>query len=263
LRFVRIGFQLAFLLAAAWAGARLAFGESGTGVEAFCPFGGLETAWSIVTQRRFSCSAGAMNLSLFVALVALTLAGRRAFCGWVCPVGAISEWTWAGMRRVAGRFRVGIPFEVPRKADRLLRWLRLPVLAAILALTWQAGELVFRAFDPYYVMFSFHGHDVAWWSYLVVGAVLAAGLAFPMAWCRYLCPLAATLWPFAAVARLRLCRDDRTCTHCGACERACPYGLAVSSVAEVRSGDCTLCLKCLKPCPVQGTLQLRARGLRR
>lgn len=262
-------FQTAFLLASVWAGVRLAAGWSLDGVEKYCPFGGLETAYAFVTGNRFTCAAGALNLALFLALLLLTLAARKAFCGWVCPVGSVAEALGLFGRRLLGR-RTGPapgseagPYCPPARVDRPLRWLRLPLLALVLAFTWKTGELLFRGFDPFYVLFSAHGHDVKWWSYpLLVGTL---GLAFlvPVAWCRYLCPLGVTLWPFARVAPLKVTRVEEACTGCGACDRACPHGLEVASVGAVCSGECTLCLACARACPAEGALGLRLGRVRR
>jgi polyferredoxin len=172
----------------------------------------------------------------------------------VCPVGALSEW-FAGLGK-----KKKWALEPPRRWDSILKWLRLPVLAAILFFTYRAGELVFRGYDPYYILFSFDGHDVEAWSYLILGIILVGIVLFPMAWCRYLCPLGVSLWPFSAAGRLRLARNEDTCTNCGSCDQACPQGIAVSSSREVRSGDCTLCFECTGVCPEEQSLSLKVRG---
>ncbi|MBN1297581.1 4Fe-4S dicluster domain-containing protein, partial [bacterium] len=55
-------------------------------------------------------------------------------------------------------------------------------------------------------------------------------------------------------------RLNRTaaCVSCGQCDRACPWGIDVSQVDTVRSGECTLCLECTRVCPVPGALELTA-----
>lgn len=240
-------------------GVRFARGWSLAGVETYCPFGGLETAWSFVTRRSFSCAAGELNLALFLALLGLTLIARKAFCSWVCPMGSLNEWIFRLLRRSGTR----LPLEPSHRVDRALRWLRLPLLAVILAFTWQAGELVFRGYDPYYILMSSHGHEVRLWSYAILAAVLALGVVVPMAWCRYLCPLGVTLWPFSALGRLRLRRTESRCTACAACSRACPHGIDVAGGTQVRSGECTLCLECTEACPAAGALELRLEGAKR
>jgi polyferredoxin len=268
LRKARTAFQVAVVVAAGATGVRYALGWSRTSVETYCPFGGLEAAYSLLTQQQFTCATGERNLALLAALLALTLAARKSFCSWVCPVGAISEWCSAIGRRLFPRRKDGdgLPLhalEPPRPVDRGLRWLRLPVLAVILYFTYRSGELVFRGYDPYYIMFSAHGHDVRLWSYAVLAAALIGVVIVPMAWCRYLCPLGVVLWPFSAVGRLRLARDSQQCTSCGLCDRSCPHSIEVSRLDEIRSGECTLCFECTDSCPEAGALQLVVRGVRR
>lgn len=264
MKLLRLAMQLALVAAAAVAGARFATGRSLITVETYCPFGGLETAWAFLTNRRFTCAAGELNLALFVALLVLTVLARKAFCGWVCPVGALAEWEGRLTRRLFCRRGFAGPWSVPPRWDRALRIvLRAAVLAVVLAATWATGELVFRGYDPYYILFSAHGHDVRAWSYGILAGLAALGLLLPMAWCRYLCPLGAALWPFSALGRLRLRRESGHCTGCGACDRACPQAIDVSRAAEVRSGECTLCLECTAACPARGALELRWGGDRR
>lgn len=254
---LRLLFQLAVVAAAAVAGVRFALGRSLVSVETYCPFGGLETAYSFFTRRQFSCAAGETNLALFIALLVLTIVARKAFCGWVCPVGTVLEWEARLARRLFARRDFGGLWRLPARVDRALKvGLRSIVLVTILAATWKTGELVFRGYDPYYILFSAHGHDVRGWSYAILGGLLLLGLALPLAWCRYLCPLGVVLWPLSRFGALRLARSERHCTGCGACDRACPQNLRVSDVDEVRSGECTLCLECTTACPSPRALEL-------
>lgn len=265
----RILFQVAWLAAAAITGFRFAMGWTRTSMETYCPFGGLESAISLITRKRFTCATGEGNLALLLALILLTLLSRKSFCGWICPVGAISEWVAALGRKLFWHTRPDgkesplHALEPPRQIDRALRWIRLLVLIVILLFTYKTGELIFRGYDPYYILFSFHGHGVMRWSYGILAVIFAGIVLFPMAWCRYLCPLGVALWPFAALGRLRLVRNERACTGCKACDRACPQAIDVSKVGQVRSGECTLCFECMDTCPEENALELRLRGFKR
>ncbi len=247
------------------AGLGYALGWLHFGVEKFCPFGGVETLWAVLTNQSFTCATGPFNLSLMLALLALTLVARKSFCSWVCPVGTVHEWLGALGRKLRPRKRgkeLGLIAPASTK-DAAWRWLRLPVLAAVLAFTVGTGELIFRPYDPYYVLFSAHGHDVTLWSYLVIGLVLAIGIVVPMAWCRYLCPLGGLLWPFSRVGWLRLRRSEGACTDCRACDIACPHGIPVSTVERVDAGECTLCMECTSACRQEGALAIEGAGLAR
>ena len=41
--------------------------------------------------------------------------------------------------------------------------------------------------------------------------------------------------------------EEERCTSCGACERACPVGLAVEEIS--RSPECIRCGRCVGACP--------------
>lgn len=258
----RLVMQLGVVATAAIVGVRFATGRSLVSVETYCPFGGLETAWAFFTRQRFTCATGAANLGLFLALLGLAFLARKAFCGWACPVGALLEW----QRRLSLRVFKGrrLAWRVPPRADRILRVvLRLAVLGVLLAATWVSGELVFRGYDPYYIVFSAHGHDVQTWSYFLLAGLLLVAFVVPMAWCRYLCPLGTAIWPLSAIGRLRVARDGERCLECGACDHACPHGIDVSRRDVVHSAECTLCLECAGVCPGRGVLELRWEGWRR
>ena len=262
MHWLRRVFQISVLVAVAITGYRYAMGLTRITVETFCPFGGLEALLSLVSDRRFPCATGERNLMLFLALVLLTLLSRRVFCSWVCPVGTVSEGLLTLSKKLGiGKSRSSTPSGIPfsRSWDSRLRWLRVPILLSILLLTFYTGELIFRGVDPYYILFSFNGHDVYWWSYLFIGVILITVFIIPMAWCRYLCPLGGALWPLSRFGLQRLRRRE-TCISCKKCDAACPQGISVSEMEDVVTGECTLCLECQKVCPVEGALELRLRG---
>jgi polyferredoxin len=148
---------------------------------------------------------------------------------------------------------------VPPRADRRLKLLRYVALAASLAFTYKLGELVLRGFDPFYVVFSGFGHGtIGWVSVAVLGAIAAGSIVIPMFFCKYLCPLGATLDPASRLGLIKIVRDDANCTQCGDCASACPHGIEPFAVNAVRHRDCTNCLECVEACPVEGTLELRA-----
>lgn len=50
---------------------------------------------------------------------------------------------------------------------------------------------------------------------------------------------------------LNVIKDPNACTHCGICNKKCPYGIDVDGLGEGRldSVDCTLCGECVAACP--------------
>jgi hypothetical protein len=79
----------------------LLVGEQGgvitTSAEAYCPFGGLETLYTFVSSGGTLVSHTHLsNLVILASVLLLAVVARGAFCGWICPLGAIQEWLFAG-----------------------------------------------------------------------------------------------------------------------------------------------------------------------
>jgi polyferredoxin len=241
--------QLLFLGAITY----LALGWGSTGFEAFCPFGGAEALYGLFTTRNFTCALAPLNLSILLAVVVLTIITKRTFCGWVCPLGAIAEW----IARLADKIWKKRP-QIPKSADRYLRFLRYPVLAIILYYTYMIGDLVFRGYDPFYIVFSGMGHGTLGWISIGTLAVFVIGSFFQrMFFCRYLCPLAAVLDPFSKIGLVRIRRNSETCTDCTVCNKRCHFGLEPMAMHKVSHRDCVNCLECVEACPVEDCLEVK------
>jgi polyferredoxin len=155
----------------------------GGNCERWCPFGGVEALYTYAAEGNMLCSLGTSNFFILGGVLLATVLLRRAFCGYLCPIGTISEWT-NGLAR-----RLHLPtVSVPARVDRVLGLLKYVVLALILVLTYRAGELIFRGFDPCYALLSRHGEDITVWAYVVAGAILVASVFAMLPFCRWLCP---------------------------------------------------------------------------
>jgi ferredoxin len=212
--------------------------------ERWCPFGGVEAMYAIATGGNLPCSLAFTNLFVLGGVLLVTLLFRRAFCGYVCPVGAISEL----LGKAGACAKLG-PRAVPRRVDTVLSLLKYPVLAIILWLTWRSAELIFRGFDPCYALISRHGEDITFWSYVVAGAIVVGSLFVTVPFCRWLCPLAAVLNPISKASPGRIVRDPDACLECAECAGACPMAIPVDEVETVGHARCTACLDCVDACP--------------
>lgn len=212
--------------------------------EAWCPMGGVETLYTYIVEGNMICSLGVSNLYILAAVVLLTLLLRRAFCGYVCPLGAIGETLrWVGRR-------IGLPAWNPRgRTDRALAMLKYVGLAAILFFTWRSAELVFRGYDPCYALLGRHGEDITMWAYVIAGVLVVLSLMIVLPFCRWLCPFAAVLAPFSKWGVARVRRDAEGCVNCAACSRACPMAIPVDQMRQVTASRCISCLNCVAACP--------------
>jgi polyferredoxin len=253
MRRLRTTFQALFLGGAVALLIRGLAGVTPNTCEYYCPFGGLVALYPLLRYKAYACALTEFNVSLLVSVVLLAVVSKKSFCGWVCPLGTVQEW----FGRLAGRV-THRRYRVPDRADRKLMLLRYAVLIAVPVLTFTAWkfDLGFRAYDPFYILFSWGGHGTNAASiYIIVGTLLAVAFV-PFLWCRYLCPLGAALDPFSRAGALRLRRNKESCTDCGVCDSACPHAIPVSKVDEVTARNCTNCMECVEACPQKGTLEL-------
>jgi polyferredoxin len=245
--------QALFLGLTVWISAQFLMGVRGANVERYCPFGGIETLIPWINKTGTLCSLSTMNLSILFGVIAITVLFKRAFCSHVCPMGAVLEWAGRLSRRFGIKKR-----RVPRKIDKALTFVKYPLLALILYFTITKSELIFRDFDPYYVLFTAgKGHGIKTFGVGVTAAILLFGLIVPLSFCKYLCPMGACLAPFARFGAVRVVRNEKACTSCGACDKACEWGIEVSKTPVIKSAECSNCQDCVGKCPEPDALSLQ------
>jgi NapH/MauN family ferredoxin-type protein len=237
---------------------RLGGGPSGAPpVDALCPFGGVETLYKLAAGGEFIKRTFPSSIVLLIGTLLTALVLRRAFCGWVCPLGAMQEIFGSLGRRLRLRLK---PQRGP--VDHGARYLKYVVLVVVVALTWKTGELVFRHYDPWAAW----AHLSAGWASVtdefLVGLIalvvtVVGSVVLERTWCRYLCPLGGLLGMVSKAGATRVVRNTATCIHCQRCDHACPVDVPVEAVAEVRSGECLTCGQCVAACPVPATLEMK------
>lgn len=222
-------------------------------LHAICPFGGVVTIYEFFTTGDFlpklhSAAFILMALGLVVAVFFGPL-----FCGYVCPLGSYQEWIGKLGRKLFPK-RYGKL--VPKKLDRVLRYLRYAVLVLVVVQTARAGKLLFQDVDPYYALFNFMTGEVAWTAIGVLLLVTVLSLFVERPWCKYLCPYGALLGLFNKIRIFPVRRKASTCIHCKKCDHACPMQIEVSTSGAVRDTQCISCYQCVsgKACPVNDTV---------
>ena len=71
--------------------------SGGESAEAWCPLGGFETLWTLVTTGRTVSHVHTSSLVLAATVLVLALVGRGFFCGWLCPLGTVQEMVHKGL----------------------------------------------------------------------------------------------------------------------------------------------------------------------
>jgi polyferredoxin len=111
--------------------------ERPPGVEGFLPISSLMGLIHFVTTGDFN-SIHPAGIVLFFIFFLFAILLKKGFCGWVCPVGFLSEYLWKLGRKVFGR-----NFVLPRWLDYPLRSLKYLILLFFVwaIVTMSSGEL--------------------------------------------------------------------------------------------------------------------------
>jgi ferredoxin len=146
---------------------------------------------------------------------------------------------------------------VPQVVERPGRYLKYLVLAVIVAGSAATASLFIRPYDPWAAWH--HILSVELVSGFLVGLILlavslAGSVLYERFFCKYLCPMGAFLGLIHRLGWFRVKRIEATCTHCHACNKACPVGIQVEAMSQVQSAECINCNLCVEACPVADTL---------
>ena len=214
-------------------------------VEAFCPFGAVETFYTYLSEGSLICSLGTGNFFVLFAVLILTLFFRRVFCGYFCPIGAAGEF----FRQLAKDFNIK-QIAVPYKLERLIGLFRYIVLIAVLYLTVAAATLVFRDISPCYALVCIND-DIKISTYISIAVIIIASFIISMPFCRWVCPFAVVQNVFSRFSPAKITRNLDTCINCGKCSKSCPMNIDVANMKKVCSADCISCFECVDCCPVK------------
>jgi polyferredoxin len=229
-------------------------------VEAFLPIGALVSLKRLVLTGSFDDIHPA-GLTIFLAALAIGLLLRKGFCGWICPVGFLSNLIEATGRR----FR--LLWQPPAYLDYPLLSLKYLLLFFFgYFIFFQMNLAAIEAFrrSPYYLvvdakmlLFFLAPSALSLW---IMGGLVAASFFLRNFWCRYLCPYGALLGLLALAGPMAVSRKEEDCLDCRKCDKVCPGSIRVSRKKTVRSPECIGCGECVSACPVRDCLTVKAAG---
>jgi Pyruvate/2-oxoacid:ferredoxin oxidoreductase delta subunit len=262
--------QLTFVLLCLWigvefysfvrwglGGASHSFYPRPPGVEGFLPI-------SALISLKYFVTTGIVNavhpsaLFILIAVLAVSMVVKKAFCSWLCPIGTLSESLWLLGQKLFGR-----NLDLPRWLDLPLRALKYILLAFFL---WSIMGMDTRALE--YFIYSPYNKvaDIKMYLFFARISGLALGTIVVLAflsvivrnfWCRYLCPYGALLGLVSLVSPFRITRNKDSCIDCMKCTESCPARIKVHATTRVWSDECTSCMACVQVCPVKNALNLQ------
>lgn len=246
-------------------------GEASRGgaFDTFCPFGGIETLLPFLITGQTLKTTNLLNFAILIGVLGVALIAGRAFCGWLCPLGAVQDYLARLARRLSGQTRfirgkpspARFPTRLPKQVDRWARTLKYALLVLILwvSVIATSASLNTNVYPPLHflcpvrALFSFQVKNGLLWSVLMT--FIATSLLIERFWCKYLCPLGAALAVFNKIAPLRLKVAENRCVDCGRCNTECPMDIGNAHVNS-RDPECIQCLECLETCARKDTITL-------
>ena len=221
-------------------------------------------------------------MALGVITLVLAVAVGRAWCGWVCPMGTVLDWTpsrWRGknpgISRRWSRVKYFLFFAVILGAvlgsltlmilDPITLLFRTVASVILPGLNWaiSGAESWLYGFGALQSALGLVDGALRGWLlqdqpfYLpnltllaVFAAVLGLNAVRSRFWCRYICPLGGLLGLISKAAFIRYRVDAEKCISCRKCATICPTGaIQPENKFAADIAECTACLNCTEACP--------------
>lgn len=237
--------------------------ETGNGISwlskaslhAICPFGGVVSLYNIFTDGTLIKKIHSSSVILMVIVFFTAILFGPAFCGWICPLGTIQELFGKIGKKI---FKNSYNHIMPRKVDKILRYLRYIVLVWVVYVTAISGTLLFSNIDPFHALFNFWTGESGIISLFILTVTLALSILVERPWCKYACPYGALLGLSNLIRIFKLQRNSNTCINCKACSRNCPMNIEVDKNIRISNHQCISCLECTSEyhCPIKDTVTL-------
>ena len=189
------------------------------------------------------------------ATVVSTVLWGRFYCGRVCAFGALTQLMDAVLPQ---RWRIDVPKPIEARAA----WIKFGLLAAVVAYYVVTHDvLVYQYVEPFW-MFARVGTTPMW---IGLGTLLVASAFVRNLYCRFLCPVGATLGLISNLTVFRIKRWSE-CQTCRLCQKTCEWGAIQGPrilVTEcVRCDDCERLYADTAKCPHWRILDYRAKKVK-
>jgi polyferredoxin len=201
------------------------------------------------------------GLAIFISALILAIFLRKGFCGWICPIGFVSN----VLEKISRKFGWG--FSLPRWLDYPLLGIKYLLLGFFgYIILWKMNVAAIEAFlssrynlvsDAKMLLFFLYPSAL---TLQVLGILILSSLVIRNFWCRYLCPYGALLGLGAIFSPVQVKRAASLCIDCKRCDKICPVSIKVSQNATIRHPECMGCMECVEVCPQKNCLTVAGPG---
>lgn len=229
-------------------------------IHALCPYGGLESLYSVIFSGTFIQKIFIGTMTLLLITLLLSIFFRRSFCGLICPFGALQEFFGLLGKKLFKR-----RFIIPPVIDKPLRYLKYIILLITIIFAWKTAGLWMDPYDPW----AAYGHLTGEFSSLtseyiialIILIIVAIGsILYDRFFCKYLCPMGAVYGIISKLSPSNIIRNNDKCISCGLCSKNCPVNIDVAHLSEITSAECLSCQSCVLSCPQKDALEYKTLG---
>jgi len=179
-------------------------------------------------------------LALILAMLVPSLFGRKLFCGWVCPLGALQDL----VNKIPHKFKwKKFNFTAFNTVRFALLILFVPLFFGV------KDHIIYSIYEPINFFELLHW-NINTMFFVMMGILVIASLIIYRPFCYMICPIGALTWLLEKIAPGRVRVDHSKCTQCGLCEEKapCPTIYVLLDEKPRIAPDCTSCGECLGDC---------------
>jgi NosR/NirI family nitrous oxide reductase transcriptional regulator len=215
-------------------------------------FNGLRAIYTAIILNDFNFVFLFPKIIAVIAIIPITILLGRFFCGWMCAFGTIGDMVYLFSRKVI-KHRI----KINEKVDGLLKYVKYIILIGCIILIWTFNITFFSSFSPWDA-FGLLPNIYAAFATFLIGSivfilVIIGSFFIERFFCRYLCPLGAFFAFTSKLKLLRIRKPTKKCGKCRICTNNCPMGIPLYKSEIVKSGECIVCMNCLRVCPRKNT----------
>lgn len=175
----------------------------------------------------------------FVILLVLTYLCGKAWCGWLCPLGALQDLIYMGRwpklkeSKLFGLYRT-------RTAQRVMRCIQIVAFVALLVLLIVKQMPWYCRIDPFKSLFRLAVSGGLMWTLVIV--LIVSSLLIYRPFCKAFCPAGLMLNLVSLIPGARRIKiDSSSCKHCKRCEKKCPMSAIHDDKVDntcIHCGEC-------------------------
>ncbi len=198
-------------------------------------------------------TGNSIPVNLIIGTVTIILlylvVGGRAFCGWVCPYGLLSE--------LGEKIHFYLIRKKIIKDGRDFKINRYWVLTIWILLSFVTGILIFELFNVVGILSRFLIYGATFSSLFIVFILIGEIFFVRRFWCRKICPIGSVYGLLNYISAGRIARVG-DCNSCGKCSVGCiePMELLTFKGEKIEEGKqifvkgsaCTFCGRCIEAC---------------